>query len=1489
MALRFKSWWSAGRATTEQLLWEWSNSRQFNKSRQAESLRVKNLERRLLMSAAPIDAAALVLEGSNTNAVDSLNQTFQSDQGTTGDRTTANLKTVDPTSTNAPQVVVFVDSAVAELESVLSELDRSSSQADVFVLQSERDGVEQISEALRTRSGLDGVHIISHADGSAVRLGSTWLSLESLSGQAGNLAAWGSSLSADADILFYGCDLASQPEGHELLESVAALTGADVAASVNTTGHLDFSADWELEYSTGSIEQQTIVSAEFQDAYRAKLSVIQVTTTSVENDTGMTSFDIDALKSNPGIDGRISLTEAIIAANHTAGLDTIHFDISTPAAPVIDVLSQLPIITDAVVIDATTQPGYSNQPLVFLNGNDLLANGLVLGENAGGSTIRGLGIVNFGYNGIVVGSGDNSILGNWIGAFDPVTSNTQSSLKIGHSGIYVTGSGNTIGGQSATDRNLIGGNGHWGIVLSGSAAHDNSIIGNWIGVAADGSLVAQNGLDGIGVFSDADENLISGNMIGNSRHGIQLEDSSDNVIIGNAIGTDFLQSIAIGNTHKGILIEGDSDNNEVGRYEQGNIIVGNGLDGIAVRDSSTGNTIRYNQITGNGELAIDLGGDGYDNNDYLDLDGGGNQRQNKPTLHGATVTVSGQLMVDLELYSKVLRDYRIDFYEASTEYGSVGDPERYLGYSLVSTSLTGYVRVIADGNVTGVINGDLIVATATDLDGNTSEVSASVSTTLISAVPVIGNIEASILHYIENSGPIQVSNEISVAIPGANAVQSAMVSIDHYQSDQDVLRFNDTSKISGHWNASTGILTLTGDASASEYQAALRSVRYENTSDRPCTDARSIEFTVNSAGQTSTTIARTVIPVSMNDPTVGQPMVIGIALEGQTLSASTAGISDADGISNADYQYQWLRDGKVIDGAEGQQYFTSASDIGSQLSVRVTFADDHGSVIELQSDPFGPIAAVDQPATGAPKIVGSAAEYETLSVDLSAIEDADGLSSPGFSFQWFRGANQIDGATADQYQLTADDIGAQIRVVVTFTDDEGFESTVASDSVGPVANVNDLPTGQPEINGVLIEGERLTADLSSIADKDGLPSNATLQWLRDGKEIDGADRWNYRLTEFDVGTRISVRVTYTDLQGTTEVLVSQQTELIQAQNSAPTLEDRTRSVPFGETLNVGPKLFANASNDVDGDALVAVLVSGPKHGELQVSEDGSFVYIPEAEFFGIVTFTWQAYDGELHSDVATVTIVIAPPISTPGVSNNPNNETGDDPSDPGSSDENNSSDANEGDPSGDNGNSGGTNEETPAGESNTGPIDSNESVGDVVDHVEILNESRLDEQSSDRSSQIDRSGGLAPLDDRIRQIDSLDSSIDSQSTSLLDSTSDLISETIVWADYAMFNSSAEMWDQLDHHEDQLKDLLDNQQLIVGSFGAATGGFTMIALAWLRNGFLLLGFWQQRPIWSGMDPLVLMKGLKSEDDESLTDVIANERKRLDEASARGDEE
>ena len=101
-------------------------------------------------------------------------------------------------------------------------------------------------------------------------------------------------------------------------------------------------------------------------------------------------------------------------------------------------------------------------------------------------------------------------------------------------------------------------------------------------------------------------------------------------------------------------------------------------------------------------------------------------------------------------------------------------------------------------------------------------------------------------------------------------------------------------------------------------------------------------------GETTKTYTVTVTRAE-NTPATGAPTITGTAQVGRTLTATTSGISDADGLTNVSYSYQWLADDTEIDGATSSTYTLQSSDNGKTIEVRVTFTDDAGNEETLTS------------------------------------------------------------------------------------------------------------------------------------------------------------------------------------------------------------------------------------------------------------------------------------------------------------------------------------------------------------------------------------------------------------------------------------------------------------------------------------------------------------------------------------------------------------
>jgi CSLREA domain-containing protein len=292
-----------------------------------------------------------------------------------------------------------------------------------------------------------------------------------------------------------------------------------------------------------------------------------------------------------------SLREAINKANTLAGTVTIKFDIGGGGVQTILPKSPLPVITVPVKIDGSTQPGYTFEPLIVLDGSLYVggyADGLVL--RGGTSTVYRLVINSFNGRGIRLdGAGENLILGCYIGTDVSGTAarpNMAGGIRI------VEGQKNVIGGTAADKRNLISGNHGDGIQIQDVK---NSVIGNSIGTDITGSSALPNigvgvgieaGLAIVGGSSAANGNLISGN----ESAGISFQvGATDGFVMGNLIGTDATGKYAIGNSWGVILHD---NHNTIGGDTAGkrNVISGNRKDGIFINTPSEENIIQGNYI-----------------------------------------------------------------------------------------------------------------------------------------------------------------------------------------------------------------------------------------------------------------------------------------------------------------------------------------------------------------------------------------------------------------------------------------------------------------------------------------------------------------------------------------------------------------------------------------------------------------------------------------------------------------------------------------------------------------------------------------------------------------------------------------------------------------------------------------------------------------------------------------------------------------------------
>jgi hypothetical protein len=437
--------------------------------------------------------------------------------------------------------------------------------------------------------------------------------------------------------------------------------------------------------------------------------------------------------------GAGSLRKAITSANNHAGLDKIDFNIPGTGVQIIQPLSPLPSLSDPVLLDGTSQPGYAGTPLIELDGSKAGNSTVGLYLSGNGSTVKGLIINHFGGDGIDIIGSNNVIQSNYIGT-DATGTVAEGDKGCGIS-IFSGGQSNLVGtdGDGVNDsaeRNIISANGFSGVAISGSGTNGNIVAGNYIGTDVTGTVALGNGEAGVNLFGGAQSNRVGSSsadadpageanvLSANGWNGVAISgtNTKSNVVTGNLIGTDVTGTKALGNTLPGVQIHGGPQSNEIGLPGLGNTIAFNKDPGIVVQDpTSTGDSIRGNAVFSNGGLAIDLNWDGVTLNHAGGGVAGPNNLQNYPSL--ASAVPGSTTMVSGSLNSVASTTYTLDFYATPVPNPTwFGDSQQYLGSTTVTTDAGGN----ASFSVTlaaATTPGEWITATATDPSGDTSEYS----------------------------------------------------------------------------------------------------------------------------------------------------------------------------------------------------------------------------------------------------------------------------------------------------------------------------------------------------------------------------------------------------------------------------------------------------------------------------------------------------------------------------------------------------------------------------------------------------------------------------------------------------------------------------------------------------------------------------------------------------------------------------------------------
>ncbi|MCS7467714.1 Ig-like domain-containing protein, partial [Stieleria sp. ICT_E10.1] len=346
--------------------------------------------------------------------------------------------------------------------------------------------------------------------------------------------------------------------------------------------------------------------------------------------------------------------------------------------------------------------------------------------------------------------------------------------------------------------------------------------------------------------------------------------------------------------------------------------------------------------------------------------------------------------------------------------------------------------------------------TVDDGAGTTTSSTFNWTVSNVNDAPVEASIEGSTLAYTENDGAVAITSTLALSDSDDTNLESAVVQITgNYASGEDVLSFVDQNGISGVWNAGSGTMTLTGTATVAQYEAALRSITYTNSSDNPSTATRTVSFTVNDGDVDSNTQTRDISIAATNDDPTGAGLPSDITV--------TEDVS-----SNVDLSALNLAD---LDDNGGNLTVTLSTSTGGDLS-----ASTGGGV------------TVGGSGTGTLTLTGALADLNTF------------LDTPA-NIQYLHGTPHTFGNDADTIQVVVNDGGntgsgggtdqtiGTVNVDITAVNDEQVLATNTGDTVPEGSVGNTVTTAMLETTDVD------NTDSQLVYTVDAVPANGTLYRL----------------------------------------------------------------------------------------------------------------------------------------------------------------------------------------------------------------------------------------------------------------------------------------------------------------------------------------------------------------------------------------------------------
>ena len=1078
--------------------------------------------------------------------------------------------------------IAFIDAGLPDADALAADLlgqQAAGRRIEVVTIDAGADGLALISQTLAGRSDIGAVHVLSHGSDGHLQLGRTALDAHTLMQRAGEIAGWSQALTPDADLLLYGCDVAQGAAGRQLVQDLAALSGADVAASTDLTGAAARGGDWALEYQSGGIDAALAPSAWAQAQWQGVLATYTVT----RND------DFAGAHTTPG-----TLRWAISQANDRAGADRIEFSVNGPfnmmasaggsnnsngnnnaitdfeidgSLDIVGNGSNLTVIqgngvdrlfdlhSGTVTMSGLTIQGGKDEAGAGLRvGSDvaLTLNDVVVASNVGaGSSSKGSGILNAGtltLNRVTIQNNGNTTSGDVDGA--GIYNDTNATLIARDVAIQ----GNTADGKSGGGIYIKAGTGSvtlQNVTLSGNTARNGGGLYNaHTGTTLTNVTIAGNTAtsQGGGLWSRERLTLDHVTIAANSSPlggGGGVYDNATTAARKIVATNSLFASNVGGNTNKaltslGYNLSDDNSSGFLGVGDQRNVAAN--ASALASNGGFT-RTVAIGSTSAARDAANPAGAPAADQRGVATFGGRSDIGAYEYSPLGFPPTISAVANQTIN-EDQTLAPVGFTIGDAETSPGSL-----LLGATSSNTALVPTANIVFGGsgasrtvsltpapNANSTANGGTATITLTVSDGGNSTSTSFVVTVLP-----------------QNDAPAG-----SVTI-GGTPTQGQTLTAANTLADADGL-----GAISYQWKAdgvaisgATGSTLLLTQAQVG--QAITVTARY--------TDGFGTAESVTSAA--------TAAVANVNDLPTGALTINGTATWLQTLTLTDT-LADADGLGPI--SYQWAADGVDIAGATGTSLLLDSPQVGKTITVRASYTDGFGTPESVTSAASAVVTAFNSTPSGSVTVSGTPTQGQTLTA-ANTLADVDGLGT--ISYQWFADGVAISGAIGNTLLLSQAQVGKSISLTASYTDDGGTAESMASAATAAVANVNDASTGSVTISGTPTQGQTLTA-ANTLADVDGL-GPISYQWFADGAALSGATGDSLRLSQAQVGQAISVTASYIDGFGTAESVASAATAAVANVNDAATGSVTISGTPTqGQTLTA-----ANTLVDVDGLGTIA--------------------------------------------------------------------------------------------------------------------------------------------------------------------------------------------------------------------------------------------------------------------------------------------------------------